>query len=117
MNGKFIGFTPPLIAVQHADGLHSDRPLDPHNCEIKLDGKTATLHDLLPGDEVELSGQPATSLKATRSIAVPPPGFIRDPAIQAKLDKQEADKTKSDKAEVIQDAKDDKGVQRRHGHG
>ena len=35
-------------------------------CSVTLNGKEAKVTDFMPGDKLEVSGQPATSIKATR---------------------------------------------------
>lgn len=39
-------------------------------CKVTIDGNDAKLENLQAGDQLELSGQPATSIKATRPAVV-----------------------------------------------
>jgi hypothetical protein len=73
---------------------------------VTLDGTKAEFGDLQPGDNLELSGQPATSIKASRPVPVdalgkPIPGAAKTTktsAAKAAADKKEADRVAAAKA-------------------
>jgi hypothetical protein len=61
MSGTFESLSGTVI--NFADGTsHSTAP----KCTVTLNGKAAKLDDLQKGDTVSLSGNPATSVAATR---------------------------------------------------
>lgn len=76
MLGKIVRLTGSHVEIDDR-GIVRRKEVDP-KCLISLDGKLCEVADgrtalesagLRPGDVVELSGQPATSIKATRGKA------------------------------------------------
>lgn len=54
------------ITVTHDDGSSAVYAIATATVKVTLNGKVAKVADLKPGDRVELSGDPATFIAATR---------------------------------------------------
>jgi len=65
MNKTHVRVTPASLLFKNDDGTTGGWELDP-GCKVTINGKPAALSDLQAGDVIEPSGQPATSLTATR---------------------------------------------------
>ncbi len=66
MNGTLVSFDG-LLLIAECQGYRRQFKVDP-KCAFTLNGETAAGGDLRPGDAVEIDGQPATAVKATRVL-------------------------------------------------
>lgn len=69
MQGKLMKVVPGVTTVQITDnsGITKSYPVDHEHCDVQLNGEQSSLQDIRPGDTVELSGQPATGIRVTRT--------------------------------------------------
>jgi hypothetical protein len=64
--GTIISISGSAITMSHTDGTPNDTHTVAAGATITINGATALLTDLLPGDGVTITGDPATSVVATR---------------------------------------------------
>lgn len=64
-NGTITAISGNTLSLSHDDGTTSDRNVDT-SATVTLNGTRAKFADLKVGDKVSLSGDPATSVTATR---------------------------------------------------
>jgi hypothetical protein len=77
MNGKLVSCGENTVILHHDDGKDDTTHILHEDCAITLNGETAKLTDLLPGDDVGVGDDPAYSLTAVRTeeppVLSPPP--------------------------------------------
>lgn len=65
MSGTFVSCKNGTITLSHGNKANTDHAVEPM-ATVTLNGDPSALTDLQAGDKVNLSGDPATSVSATR---------------------------------------------------
>jgi hypothetical protein len=65
MVGKFVSYSAPVMRISHDDRPDSEYYVSA-TVTVTLNGRTARMSDLQPGDRVVLLGDPAVTVTAER---------------------------------------------------
>ena len=65
MSGTFVSLSGNTITVNDNGGAQKTLTVDA-NAKVTLNGKAGKLDDLKPGDKLSLSGDPVTTINASR---------------------------------------------------